>query len=55
MSKDRANSVKTYLVNAGISESRLITKGFGETKPLTNNDTEESRAVNRRVEIEQAP
>lgn len=55
LSKDRANSVKTYLVNAGISESRLITKGFGETKPLTNNDTEESRAVNRRVEIEQAP
>lgn len=55
LSRDRANSVKTYLVNAGVSESRLTTKGFGETKPLTNNDTEESRALNRRVEIELAP
>jgi len=55
LSRDRANSVKTYLVNAGVGESRLTTKGYGETKPLTNNDTEESRAVNRRVEIELAP
>ncbi|WP_407429889.1 OmpA family protein [Arcticibacter sp.] len=55
LSRDRANSVKTYLVNAGIGESRLTTKGYGETKPITNNDTEESRALNRRVEIEIAP
>lgn len=55
LSRDRANSVKTYLTNAGVSESRLTTQGYGETKPITNNDTEESRAINRRVEIEVAP
>ncbi|WEK20222.1 MAG: OmpA family protein [Candidatus Pedobacter colombiensis] len=51
LSVDRANSVKSYLVNAGISGSRLIVKGYGATKPAVPNTTEEGRALNRRVEF----
>ncbi len=50
LSKDRANSVKTYLVNSGVSASNVMTKGYGETKPIASNDTEEGRMQNRRVE-----
>ena len=52
LSVDRANSVKSYLVNAGINASNLTIKGFGATQPKTSNSTEEGRAVNRRVEFE---
>ncbi|EDM36728.1 possible outer membrane protein [Pedobacter sp. BAL39] len=51
LSVDRANSVKSYLVNAGIPAANLSIKGFGATKPITTNDSEEGRALNRRVEI----
>lgn len=51
LSVDRANSVKSYLVNAGIPAANLSIKGFGATKPITTNDNEEGRALNRRVEI----
>jgi outer membrane protein OmpA-like peptidoglycan-associated protein len=51
LSVDRANSVKSYLVNAGIPAANLEIKGFGATKPMTSNDTEEGRVLNRRVEI----
>ena len=50
LSKDRANSVKTYLVNAGVNSSQVITKGNGEANPIASNDTEEGRIQNRRVE-----
>jgi len=50
LSKDRANSVKTYLVNSGVAASSVATKAFGETKPVASNDTEEGRIQNRRVE-----
>lgn len=51
LSVDRANSVKSYLVNAGIPDANFTIKGFGATQPMTSNDTEEGRVLNRRVEI----
>jgi OOP family OmpA-OmpF porin len=50
LSKDRANSVKTYLVNSGVNASQVVTKGHGEANPIASNDTEEGRIQNRRVE-----
>lgn len=52
LSVDRANSVKSYLVNAGISGANLTIKGYGATQPKASNSTEEGRALNRRVEFE---
>lgn len=51
LSIDRATAVKSYLVTAGINANNLVTKGFGESIPLTSNDTESGRQLNRRVEI----
>ncbi|PST84869.1 flagellar motor protein MotB [Pedobacter yulinensis] len=50
LSKDRANSVKTYLVNSGVNGSQVVTRGYGEANPIASNDTEEGRIQNRRVE-----
>jgi OOP family OmpA-OmpF porin len=51
LSVERANSVKTYLVNTGVSADLLTVKGYGESKPISPNTDEASRALNRRVEI----
>lgn len=51
LSKDRANSVKTYLVNSGVAADKINTVGYGEEKPIASNATEEGRVINRRVEI----
>ena len=50
LSKDRSNSVKTYLVNSGVNANQVTAKGFGEANPIASNDTEEGRIQNRRVE-----
>lgn len=55
LSVDRANSVKSYLVNAGINGGNLLIKGFGATKPATPNTSEEGKALNRRVEFKVNP
>ena len=40
-----------YLITKGIDSDRLIAKGYGETQPVATNETEEGRALNRRVEM----
>jgi outer membrane protein OmpA-like peptidoglycan-associated protein len=51
LSDERAASVKAYLVSKGIAESRLSSTGYGETKPVADNNTAAGRAKNRRVEM----
>ena len=51
LSKDRANAVKQYLVNAGVPASSITANGYGEANPIASNDTEAGRIQNRRVEI----
>jgi outer membrane protein OmpA-like peptidoglycan-associated protein len=51
LSKDRAESVKDYLVSHGIDAGRLETEGHGPTKPIADNTTKKGRARNRRVEF----
>lgn len=50
LSKQRAETVVNYLINKGIDGKRLIAIGKGESEPIATNETEEGRAVNRRVE-----
>lgn len=51
LSERRAESTRRYLVGHGISAGRLQTRGYGESRPLTTNETREGRAQNRRVEL----
>jgi len=51
LSDDRARAVMNQLVAMGIAQDRLISKGFGESKPMDTNDTPEGKANNRRVEF----
>ncbi|HWB93718.1 MAG TPA: OmpA family protein [Puia sp.] len=51
LSQDRADAVKSQLVQMGVDEARLTAKGFGETKPIDKNDSAEGKANNRRVEF----
>lgn len=51
LSIDRVMAVKRYLMNKGITPSRIQTKGYGDSKPVTDNNTEEARQKNRRVEF----
>lgn len=51
LSERRAISVREYLIAYGVEPERLTAKGFGESKPITDNATETGRALNRRVEF----
>lgn len=51
LSNNRANAVMNYLLSKGISKDRLTAKGYGETKFIASNDTEEGKQQNRRVEF----
>ncbi|MUV05477.1 OmpA family protein [Flavobacterium rakeshii] len=51
LSENRAQAVKTYLVEHGINTDRLRAVGFGETKPIASNKTRAGKAQNRRVEV----
>ncbi len=51
LSQARAQAVVQYLIDKGVSKKRLVAKGYGENKPVATNDTDEGRALNRRVEF----
>jgi OOP family OmpA-OmpF porin len=51
LSQARVNKVKEYLVKHGISEKRISGKGYGGTRPIADNEAEDSRKLNRRVEF----
>ncbi len=51
LSADRAESVKNFLVEKGVSESRMVTRGVGDSEPIAANTTAEGRAKNRRIEF----
>jgi OOP family OmpA-OmpF porin len=54
LSEDRANSVKVYLINSGVSSTQLTATGYGTSSPIGDNSTEDGRALNRRVEMRKA-
>ncbi|MGV3589515.1 MAG: OmpA family protein [Adhaeribacter sp.] len=51
LSKKRAQSVLEYLNQHGISRDRIVAAGYGESKPVAKNDSEENRQLNRRIEL----
>jgi SH3 domain-containing YSC84-like protein 1 len=51
LSADRAEAVATWLADHGIDRSRLTSKGYGESRPVASNSSENGRAKNRRVEL----
>lgn len=51
LSQERAQSVRSYLIEQGAKADHLTAKGYGESKPIASNSTKEGRAENRRVEF----
>ena len=52
LSKKRADAVSQYiLANMGIDASRIEAVGYGESKPIANNETKEGRTKNRRIDV----
>ena len=55
LSVSRAQAVATYLKSRGVVAARVAVRGYGETAPIASNDTEEGKALNRRIEIRITP
>src|SRR5581483_10405906 len=51
LSERRAQTVRDFLVSAGVDPRRISVHGYGEARPVASNDTERGRRENRRVEI----
>lgn len=51
LSEKRAQSVREYLISRGIQAKRMVCHGYGESKPVSSNDDEEGRRLNRRTEV----
>jgi OOP family OmpA-OmpF porin len=51
LSDNRARSCMEYIISKGISANRITSQGYGESKPVTENETDEGRQMNRRVEF----
>ncbi len=51
LSERRADSVRDFLAEQGVSASSITARGFGKTQPVASNDTPEGRQRNRRVEL----
>jgi len=52
LSDNRAKSAMDYILSKGISPTRITAHGYGETKPVATNETDEGRQINRRVEFQ---
>jgi len=51
LSENRAQSVMQYLIGKGIDAGRMSAKGYGESHPVADNETDDGRELNRRVEL----
>jgi len=51
LSQRRANAVRKYLIDAGISENKIVARGYGEENPVADNSTRAGRRLNRRTEF----
>jgi OOP family OmpA-OmpF porin len=51
LSKERAESIKSYLVSKGANASRIEATGYGQNQPIATNKTAAGRQANRRVEF----
>jgi outer membrane protein OmpA-like peptidoglycan-associated protein len=51
LSAKRANACKSYLISKGIEGDRITAAGYGDTKPVVANDSDENRQKNRRIQV----
>jgi outer membrane protein OmpA-like peptidoglycan-associated protein len=55
LSQQRAAAVRDYLISQGVAPTSLVAKGYGDTRPVGSNDTDEGKFHNRRIEFTIAP
>lgn len=51
LSQQRADAVRSYLIQQGVSPDSLVARGYGDSKPIAANDTDEGKFHNRRIEF----